>query len=38
MATKLPEVEVVLIGFGLSASILAQELTDAGLPSSTVRT
>lgn len=31
MATKLPEVEVVLIGFGLTASILAQELTDAGL-------
>src|SRR6185437_15710759 len=31
MATKLPEVDVVLIGFGLTASILAQELTEAGL-------
>ncbi len=31
MATKLPSVDVVLVGFGLTASILAQELTDAGL-------
>jgi gluconate 2-dehydrogenase alpha chain len=31
MATKLPSVDVVLVGFGWTASILAQELTDAGL-------
>ncbi|MGH8145668.1 MAG: GMC family oxidoreductase [Rhodanobacteraceae bacterium] len=31
MAKKLPEVDVVLVGFGLTASILAQELTEAGL-------
>ena len=31
MATRLKEVDVVLVGFGLTASILAQELTDAGL-------
>ncbi|MGH8164275.1 MAG: GMC family oxidoreductase, partial [Rhodanobacteraceae bacterium] len=31
MATKLKEVDVVLVGFGLTASILAQELTDEGL-------
>lgn len=31
MATKLPAVDVVLVGFGWTASILAQELTDAGL-------
>lgn len=31
MSTKLPEVDVVLIGFGLTAAIIAQELTDSGL-------
>jgi gluconate 2-dehydrogenase alpha chain len=31
MATRLPAVDVVLVGFGWTASILAQELTDAGL-------
>jgi gluconate 2-dehydrogenase alpha chain len=31
MATRLPSVDVVLVGFGWTASILAQELTDAGL-------
>jgi gluconate 2-dehydrogenase alpha chain len=31
MATRLPSVDVVLVGFGLTASILAKELTDAGL-------
>ena len=31
MAKKLPEVEVVLVGFGWTASIIAQELTDAGM-------
>ena len=31
MATRLREVDVVLVGFGLTASILAQELTDEGL-------
>jgi mono/diheme cytochrome c family protein len=31
MATKLPPVDVVLVGFGWTASILGQELTDAGL-------
>jgi len=31
MATKLKSVDVVLVGFGWTASILAQELTDAGL-------
>lgn len=31
MATRLKEVDVVLVGFGLTASILAQELTDEGL-------
>jgi gluconate 2-dehydrogenase alpha chain len=31
MARKLPEVDVVLVGFGWTAAILAQELTDAGL-------
>jgi gluconate 2-dehydrogenase alpha chain len=31
MATKLPPVDVVLVGFGWTAAILAQELTDAGL-------
>ena len=30
MATKLREVDVVLVGFGWTASIIAQELTDAG--------
>ena len=30
MATRLPEVDVVLVGFGWTASILAQELTSAG--------
>ncbi len=30
MATRLPEVDVVLVGFGWTASILAQELTEAG--------
>ncbi|HJV85738.1 MAG TPA: GMC family oxidoreductase [Noviherbaspirillum sp.] len=31
MATRLDSVDVVLVGFGWTASILAQELTDAGL-------
>ena len=31
MATKLPPVDVVLVGFGWTASIIGQELTDAGL-------
>jgi len=31
MATRLPAVDVVLVGFGWTASILAKELTDAGL-------
>lgn len=31
MATKLKSVDVVLVGFGWTASILAKELTDAGL-------
>lgn len=31
MATKLKPVDVVLVGFGWTASILAQELTDEGL-------
>jgi gluconate 2-dehydrogenase alpha chain len=31
MATRLPSVDVVLVGFGWTASILAKELTDAGL-------
>jgi gluconate 2-dehydrogenase alpha chain len=31
MATKLPEVDVLLIGFGWTGAILAQELTDEGL-------
>lgn len=31
MAKKLPATDVVLVGFGWTASILAQELTDAGL-------
>jgi len=31
MATKLKSVDVVLVGFGWTASILAQELTEAGL-------
>lgn len=31
MATRLPSVDVVLVGFGWTASIIAQELTDAGL-------
>jgi gluconate 2-dehydrogenase alpha chain len=31
MATQLKSVDVVLVGFGWTASILAQELTDAGL-------
>jgi gluconate 2-dehydrogenase alpha chain len=31
MATKLKPVDVVLVGFGWTASILAKELTDAGL-------
>jgi gluconate 2-dehydrogenase alpha chain len=30
MARKLPEVDVVLVGFGWTASIIAQELTEAG--------
>jgi gluconate 2-dehydrogenase alpha chain len=30
MATRLPEVDVLLVGFGWTASILAQELTEAG--------
>ncbi|HVV61491.1 MAG TPA: GMC family oxidoreductase [Pseudolabrys sp.] len=31
MAKKLPSVDVVLVGFGWTAAILGQELTDAGL-------
>ena len=31
MTTRLPSVDVVLVGFGWTASIIAQELTDAGL-------
>jgi len=31
MATRLPPVDVVLVGFGWTASILAKELTDEGL-------
>ena len=31
MATKLPRVDVVLVGFGWTASILGHELTEAGL-------
>jgi gluconate 2-dehydrogenase alpha chain len=31
MATRLPAVDVVLVGFGWTASILAQELTEEGL-------
>lgn len=31
MARKLPSVDAVLVGFGWTAAILAQELTDAGL-------
>ena len=31
MATRKPKVDVVLVGFGWTASILGQELTDAGL-------
>jgi gluconate 2-dehydrogenase alpha chain len=31
MATRLPPVEVVTIGFGWTGAIMAQELTDAGL-------
>jgi len=31
MAQRLPAVDVVLVGFGWTASILAKELTDAGL-------
>src|SRR3954470_1476043 len=31
MARKLPPVDVVLVGFGWTAAILAHELTDAGL-------
>ena len=31
MATKLPPVDAVLVGFGWTASIMGQELTDAGL-------
>ena len=31
MARKLPEVDVVLVGFGWTAAIMGQELTDAGL-------
>jgi len=31
MATKLPSVDVVLVGFGWTASILAHDLADAGL-------
>jgi gluconate 2-dehydrogenase alpha chain len=30
MATRLPPVDVVLVGFGWTAAIIAQELTDAG--------
>ena len=31
MARKLPAVDVLLVGFGWTAAMLAQELTDAGL-------
>src|SRR3954464_4061578 len=31
VARKLPPVDVVLVGFGWTAAIMAQELTDAGL-------
>jgi len=31
MTTRMPGVDVVLVGFGWTASILAQELTDSGL-------
>ena len=31
MATRLDPVDVVLVGFGWTASIIAQELTDEGL-------
>jgi gluconate 2-dehydrogenase alpha chain len=31
MAAQLPAVDVVLIGFGLTAAVLGQELTDSGL-------
>ena len=31
MATRLKPVDVVLVGFGWTASILGQELTEAGL-------
>ena len=31
MSTRLPPVDVVLVGFGWTASILAQELTESGL-------
>lgn len=31
MTSRLPQVDVVLVGFGWTASILAQELTDSGL-------
>jgi gluconate 2-dehydrogenase alpha chain len=31
MARRMPEVDVVLVGFGWTASIIAQELTDAGM-------
>ena len=31
MATKLPSVDVVLVGFGWTGAMLGQELTDAGL-------
>lgn len=31
MATRLPSVDVLLVGFGWTASILAQELTEAGM-------
>src|SRR6185312_17565627 len=31
VATKLPSVDVVLVGFGWTGAMLGQELTDAGL-------
>jgi gluconate 2-dehydrogenase alpha chain len=31
MAARMPEVDVVLVGFGWTGAILGQELTDAGL-------
>ena len=31
MTTKLPETDVVIIGFGLTGAILAEQLTAAGL-------